>query len=98
MTPELKNYLAAWLEYADTGEQPENQPFNSRDGLCMFINNYYLFRPVANDVYNELVNSLPLQDAYPFGGKHTYRFDIRNCSALRNDMRLAWVRQQLGVL
>ena len=102
MTREMREFLTAWLDWAQGGgcEYHEyGSIFRTDTGLCSSI---YRWAGGVHLLYNNLLGELGymlkaegLDTAYPFDTKGSYDEAARLCTQHRNPARLEWVRSKL---
>ena len=89
MSPELREFLTQWLEWATNGA-PDREPFNRCLGLCS--NLFQESRASLDELQTLLWDEF--EDCFsPFGPGYTTAF-LEGTQHL-NPKRLAWVRKQL---
>ena len=97
MTPELRQFLTEWLQWAEDGA-PEHPSFDAKFGLC---HNAEYFGALTSsrlsiDLEDEIFHLLGGRGSspYPFGVEEYHQARIRSTQHL-NPKRLTWVREQL---
>lgn len=92
MSPELRKFLAEWLEWAEAGA-PEHPHFRRWCGLCK-ASECWSRESYLRDELTLLFDRQGLDDTYPFG-ETSYRYARETERQHRSPTRLAWVRKQL---
>jgi hypothetical protein len=94
MSQRLKEFLAAYLSWVDSGA-PDGQPFIRRLGLCSNFQNWANSYETDEEIHAAFVAD-GLDVLYPFGGPDTY-FDEQDAGKLHmNQERINWVRSKVA--
>ena len=87
LSPKLRELLEAWLtEVATAG----HMAIVTSQGLCTYCDR-------SLELRNMLVEDFGPAYLYPFGGEARYDREQRTHTMHKNELRIAWVRKQLGV-
>lgn len=90
ISPELRAFLAEWLDWAENGAPPHDA-FSKSAGLCSCA----LWWEGSLSAREDLLAFFG-DDCYPFGGKHAYYDAVHLCTQHLDPNRLAWVRATLA--
>ena len=103
MSERMEMYLTEYLAWVEAGA-PEPAHFDTWMGLCTNILYWGRFRHLSvsgkqsmQHELSELLKASGLPTAYPFGGNDRYCHEGATHTHHKNELRLAWVRKQLGV-
>jgi len=102
MSALLREFLAAWLEWVESGA-PESDVFERFVGLCSNLR-WYMRNEGASGFDDEsevaslrdIFKSEGLDEDYPFGGPDVYYEEAYDDTSHLNEQRLAWVRSKVG--
>lgn len=100
MSPQLKQFLAEWLAWAEGGA-PDHPAFQRWCGLCNNLTEWHFLgdrasrEPYAGPELKRLLALEFENTGYPFGGGARYLRDMTRNEAHRNVARRKWVRKQL---
>lgn len=102
MSANLKQFLAAWLEWVEKGA-PDEEPFCRRRGLCANFEEWLCARNECeekieeeNDQLLELFRADGFEPIYPFGGCEEFYAERDDDTMHLNEARLAWVRSKVA--
>ena len=95
----LLQFYKEWLAFAE-GENQYNHPiFEVRCGLCSnalwWEEEHDMSFLIRQEMIRQFVQA-GLDTGYPFGGENRYIHDAATMSAIRNPMRLAWVKARIS--
>lgn len=94
ISPELRKFLREWLAWAEAGG-PRHEVFSRSRGLCGCALVYGYYAEICYQIRSEMRDIFNC--SYPFGGSSTFFADEMNRTMHLNQLRLAWVRNTLGL-
>lgn len=97
MSPELRSFLTAWLDWAEAGAEQGHSLFRRDEGLCSCSRNWdTLYNDGVDDQLTQLlVNDFDGCYTYPFGGEGVFWVNRRERTMHLNGDRLRWVRSKV---
>jgi len=99
MSKEMRDYLAAYLAWVESGA-PDQAPFRRAFGLCSNVDFVYPSGTAEGDrvsvELSEAFAACALDPDYPFGGYSVYWDAHMKGTQHENEHRLAWIREQLN--
>ena len=97
MTKEMREFLTAWLDWAQSGGSEDHEYgniFRPYTGLCAATHYWCVCKPLTEEL-GDMLEADGLDTDYPFDTRLSYEKAADDGTQHLNPARLAWVRSKL---